>query len=120
MQVLYLEGGPGFEVNAPYISLASYIDKVEAFSFTELYLHFTDTIARFMNRVIRCDESAIAGLSIFILILVLCMQTLWLDQRGTGLSTPVSPPETLPPSVTTDEQIAQYLKYFRADSIGML
>lgn len=45
-------------------------------------------------------------------------QTLWLDQRGTGLSTPLSP-DTLPPSVTTDEQIAQYLKYFRADSIGV-
>ncbi|KAF8806593.1 proline iminopeptidase, partial [Phlegmacium glaucopus] len=43
-------------------------------------------------------------------------QTLWLDQRGTGLSTPLSP-DTLPPNVTTDEQIAQYLKHFRADSI---
>ena len=45
-------------------------------------------------------------------------QTLWLDQRGTGLSTPLLP-DTLPSSVTTDEQIAQYLKHFRADSIGV-
>ncbi|KDR75490.1 hypothetical protein GALMADRAFT_68416, partial [Galerina marginata CBS 339.88] len=43
-------------------------------------------------------------------------QTLWLDQRGTGLSTPLSP-ETLPENVKTDEEIAQYLKHFRADNI---
>ncbi|EEB99656.1 hypothetical protein MPER_00627, partial [Moniliophthora perniciosa FA553] len=42
--------------------------------------------------------------------------TLWLDQRGTGLSTPFSY-ETLPASVKTDQQIADYLKFFRADSI---
>ncbi|KAF8161485.1 Alpha/Beta hydrolase protein [Crassisporium funariophilum] len=44
------------------------------------------------------------------------MKTLWLDQRGTGLSTPLSP-DILPANVSTDEQIAQYLKHFRADSI---
>ncbi|KAK7036485.1 hypothetical protein VNI00_011682 [Paramarasmius palmivorus] len=43
-------------------------------------------------------------------------QTLWLDPRGTGLSTPFSY-ETLPPQVKTDQQIADYLKLFRADSI---
>ncbi|KAL0579636.1 hypothetical protein V5O48_002408 [Marasmius crinis-equi] len=43
-------------------------------------------------------------------------QTLWLDQRGTGLSTPFSI-ETLPSHVKTDQQIADYLKFFRADSI---
>ncbi|KIM36748.1 hypothetical protein M413DRAFT_31379 [Hebeloma cylindrosporum] len=43
-------------------------------------------------------------------------QTLWLDQRGTGLSTPLSP-DTLPENVKTDEEIARYLKHFRADSI---
>ncbi|KAF9047696.1 alpha/beta-hydrolase [Panaeolus papilionaceus] len=43
-------------------------------------------------------------------------QILWLDQRGTGLSTPVLP-DTLPSNVKTDEEIAQYLKFFRADSI---
>uniref|UniRef100_A0A0W0FBG4 Sulfhydryl oxidase n=1 Tax=Moniliophthora roreri TaxID=221103 RepID=A0A0W0FBG4_MONRR len=43
-------------------------------------------------------------------------QTLWLDQRGTGLSTPFSY-ETLPANVKTDQEIANYLKYFRADSI---
>ncbi|PPQ79160.1 hypothetical protein CVT25_002788 [Psilocybe cyanescens] len=43
-------------------------------------------------------------------------QTLWLDQRGTGLSTPLSP-DTLPENVKTDEEIAQYLKHFRADNI---
>lgn len=42
-------------------------------------------------------------------------QTLWLDQRGTGLSTAVSY-ETLP-SHLTDEEKAQYFKFFRADSI---
>ncbi|KAF8508294.1 alpha/beta-hydrolase [Gautieria morchelliformis] len=42
-------------------------------------------------------------------------QTLWLDQRGTGLSTPLSA-EVLT-SRYNDEQIAQYLKRFRADSI---
>ncbi|EIN07309.1 alpha/beta-hydrolase [Punctularia strigosozonata HHB-11173 SS5] len=42
-------------------------------------------------------------------------QILWLDQRGTGLSTPISP-ETLT-SFETDSQIANYLKHFRADSI---
>lgn len=42
---------------------------------------------------------------------------LWLDQRGTGLSTPLSP-DTLPATVKTDQEIADYLKYFRADSIG--
>jgi hypothetical protein len=68
-----------------------------------------------MNRDIRCGNSAIA----VILLLILCTQTLWLDQRGTGLSTPLSP-DTLPSSINTDEQIAKYLKHFRADSIGML
>ncbi|TFK26280.1 alpha/beta-hydrolase [Coprinopsis marcescibilis] len=43
-------------------------------------------------------------------------QVLWLDQRGTGLSTPLSP-ETLPENVKTDEEIAAYLRHFRADSI---
>ncbi|KAF8963568.1 alpha/beta-hydrolase [Flammula alnicola] len=43
-------------------------------------------------------------------------QTLWLDQRGTGLSTPLSP-DTFPENVKTDEEIAQYLKHFRADNI---
>ncbi|KAF8648544.1 hypothetical protein AX16_006248 [Volvariella volvacea WC 439] len=43
-------------------------------------------------------------------------RTLWVDQRGTGLSTPLSP-DTLPASVKTDEEIAEYLSYFRADSI---
>ncbi|KAF9268486.1 alpha/beta-hydrolase [Marasmius fiardii PR-910] len=43
-------------------------------------------------------------------------QTLWLDQRGTGLSTPFSF-ETLPSHIKTDQQIAAYLKFFRADSI---
>ncbi|KAF8911649.1 alpha/beta-hydrolase [Gymnopilus junonius] len=43
-------------------------------------------------------------------------QVIWLDQRGTGLSTPLSP-ESLPDNVKTDEDIAQYLKHFRADSI---
>ncbi|TFK74655.1 alpha/beta-hydrolase [Pluteus cervinus] len=43
-------------------------------------------------------------------------QTLWLDQRGTGLSSPVLP-ETLPADVKTDQQIAEYLSYFRADNI---
>lgn len=46
-------------------------------------------------------------------------QTLWLDQRGTGLSAPLSP-DTLPKNVKTDEEIAGYLKHFRADSIGAL
>ncbi|KAJ7901895.1 alpha/beta-hydrolase [Mycena olivaceomarginata] len=43
-------------------------------------------------------------------------QTLWLDQRGTGLSTHISP-ETLPARLKTDQDIADYLKHFRADSI---
>ncbi|KAF9477899.1 alpha/beta-hydrolase [Pholiota conissans] len=43
-------------------------------------------------------------------------QTLWVDQRGTGLSTPLSP-DTLPAHVKTDQEIANYLKFFRADSI---
>ena len=72
-----------------------------------------------MIKDIRCDDFTIAGLSVFILLLMPSVQTLWLDQRGTGLSTPLSP-DTLPSSVTTDEQIAQYLKHFRADSIGTL
>ncbi|KAK0212372.1 alpha/beta-hydrolase [Desarmillaria ectypa] len=43
-------------------------------------------------------------------------QTLWMDPRGTGLSTHISP-ESLPASLTTDQAIADYLKFFRADSI---
>uniref|UniRef100_A0A0W0FIZ2 Putative alpha/beta-hydrolase n=1 Tax=Moniliophthora roreri TaxID=221103 RepID=A0A0W0FIZ2_MONRR len=43
-------------------------------------------------------------------------KTLWLDQRGTGLSTPFSY-ETLPTNVKADQEIADYLKFFRADSI---
>ncbi|KAG2015299.1 proline iminopeptidase [Coprinopsis cinerea AmutBmut pab1-1] len=43
-------------------------------------------------------------------------QVLWIDQRGTGLSTPLSP-DTLPPNVKSDQEIATYLKFFRADSI---
>lgn len=41
-------------------------------------------------------------------------QTLWLDARGTGLSTPVSGELFQGKS---DEEIASYLKHFRADSI---
>ncbi|PBK73997.1 alpha/beta-hydrolase [Armillaria solidipes] len=44
-------------------------------------------------------------------------QTLWMDPRGTGLSTHISP-ESLPASLTTDQAIADYLKFFRADSIA--
>ncbi|KAJ6589968.1 alpha/beta-hydrolase [Mycena vulgaris] len=43
-------------------------------------------------------------------------QTLWLDQRGTGLSTHISP-ESLPARLVTDQDKADYLKHFRADSI---
>ncbi|KAF5384481.1 hypothetical protein D9757_006453 [Collybiopsis confluens] len=43
-------------------------------------------------------------------------ETLWLDQRGTGLSTPISA-DTLPPRLKSDQDIANYLKHFRADSI---
>ncbi|KAJ3504026.1 hypothetical protein NLJ89_g8156 [Agrocybe chaxingu] len=43
-------------------------------------------------------------------------QTLWVDQRGTGLSTSLTP-DTLPNHVKTDKEIAQYLKHFRADNI---
>ncbi|KZT18642.1 alpha/beta-hydrolase [Neolentinus lepideus HHB14362 ss-1] len=42
-------------------------------------------------------------------------QTLWLDHRGTGLSTAISP-EVLT-SLKSDQEIADYLKHFRADSI---
>ncbi|KAH7929089.1 hypothetical protein BV22DRAFT_1102664 [Leucogyrophana mollusca] len=41
-------------------------------------------------------------------------QTLWLDQRGTGLSTPISISSF---AGKTDEEIARYLKHFRADNI---
>ncbi|KAJ3980788.1 alpha/beta-hydrolase [Lentinula detonsa] len=43
-------------------------------------------------------------------------QTLWLDPRGTGLSTPISA-DTLPSRLKSDQDIAEYLKHFRADSI---
>lgn len=43
-------------------------------------------------------------------------QILWLDQRGTGLSTPLTP-DTLPEHIKTDEEIASYLKHFRQDNI---
>ncbi|KAF9012557.1 alpha/beta-hydrolase [Cyathus striatus] len=43
-------------------------------------------------------------------------QSVWVDQRGTGLST-VLLPDTLPTSIKTDEDIANYLKHFRADNI---
>ncbi|KAK7057658.1 Alpha/beta-hydrolase, partial [Favolaschia claudopus] len=43
-------------------------------------------------------------------------ETLWIDQRGTGLSTCISP-EILPSHLTTDQAKADYLKHFRADSI---
>lgn len=42
-------------------------------------------------------------------------QILWLDQRGTGLSTVVSA-ETL--EGKNDTEKATYLKHFRADNIG--
>ncbi|KAG6919040.1 hypothetical protein DXG01_009750 [Tephrocybe rancida] len=41
--------------------------------------------------------------------------TLWLDQRGTGLSTPFSADLV---SDKTDEEVFQYLTHFRADNIG--
>jgi alpha-beta hydrolase superfamily lysophospholipase len=44
-------------------------------------------------------------------------QVLQLDQRGTGLSTPISS-GTLADVGTIEEQ-AEYLKLFRADNIGM-
>ncbi|KAF7362341.1 Alpha/beta-hydrolase [Mycena venus] len=43
-------------------------------------------------------------------------QTIWLDQRGTGLSTCISA-DTLPSRLVTDQDKADYLKHFRADSI---
>jgi len=43
-------------------------------------------------------------------------QTLWLDPRGTGLSTPISA-DTLPVRLKSDQDIANYFKHFRADSI---
>ncbi|KAF9032536.1 alpha/beta-hydrolase [Hymenopellis radicata] len=43
-------------------------------------------------------------------------QTLWLDPRGTGLTTRISP-ESLPARLKTDQDVADYLKLFRADSI---
>ncbi|KAF8918203.1 alpha/beta-hydrolase [Mucidula mucida] len=43
-------------------------------------------------------------------------QTLWLDPRGTGLSTHISP-ESLPARLKTDQDVADYFKLFRADSI---
>ena len=117
--VSHWQGGPGFENNAPYKS--GYIGKVETFcSPNYIYIYW------YNNRQIH-DQGYQVRWSydhklVFILLLmpsVLCTQTLWLDQRGTGLSTPLSP-DTLPSSITTDEQIAKYLKHFRADSIGML
>ncbi|TFK51612.1 alpha/beta-hydrolase [Heliocybe sulcata] len=42
-------------------------------------------------------------------------QTLWLDQRGTGLSTAISPDVLT--SLKSDQEIADYLKHFRADNI---
>ncbi|GJJ11753.1 hypothetical protein Clacol_005991 [Clathrus columnatus] len=41
-------------------------------------------------------------------------QTLWLDQRGTGLSTPICP-DVL--SSKSDVDICEYVKHFRADNI---
>ena len=92
---MYLQGGPGFEVNAPYN--LGYGGKVEVFLFcvfTRLYYsQFTDSkIARFMNRVIRYDDPATRRLVTSIDVVG---QTLWLDQRGPGLSMPLSP-DTLP------------------------
>ncbi|KAH8813568.1 alpha/beta-hydrolase, partial [Flagelloscypha sp. PMI_526] len=44
-------------------------------------------------------------------------QTLWLDQRGTGLSSPISA-STIPPAyASSPRKTADYLKFFRADSI---
>ncbi|KAH7909081.1 alpha/beta-hydrolase [Hygrophoropsis aurantiaca] len=69
---LYLQGGPGFEVNLfSSLDLAAIIHKKG-------------------------------------------YQTLWLDQRGTGLSTPISVSSL---TSQTDGEIAQYLKHFRADNI---
>lgn len=44
-------------------------------------------------------------------------QVLQLDQRGTGLSTPISA-GTLLENKTLEQQVA-YMKLFRADNIGM-
>lgn len=49
---------------------------------------------------------------------VLCLpypKTLWLDQRGTGMSTYISADMLASKS---DHEKAAYLKHFRADSIG--
>ncbi|KAJ6589969.1 alpha/beta-hydrolase [Mycena vulgaris] len=43
-------------------------------------------------------------------------KTLWMDPRGTGLSTHTSC-ESLPSRLVTDQDKANYLKHFRADSI---
>jgi hypothetical protein len=71
--MVYLQGGPGFEVNV--------------LTYKEIATTIHD-----------------AG-----------YQTLWLDQRGTGLSTPISG-ELF--EGKSDDEIATYLKNFRADSIG--
>ncbi|KAL0955709.1 hypothetical protein HGRIS_001929 [Hohenbuehelia grisea] len=72
--VVYLQGGPGFEVNLQGNS--SYAKELHEQGY----------------------------------------QTLWLDQRGTGLSTSLSH-ETLPEHLKTEEEKAAYCKHFRADSI---
>ncbi|KZP17794.1 hypothetical protein FIBSPDRAFT_746556, partial [Athelia psychrophila] len=41
--------------------------------------------------------------------------TLWLDQRGTGLSTPITP--DVLSELSSDAEKAEYFKHFRADSI---
>jgi len=42
---------------------------------------------------------------------------LWVDQRGTGLSTPLDPETMVVYGLSTEEK-AQHLKFYRADSIG--
>ncbi|PBK86960.1 alpha/beta-hydrolase [Armillaria gallica] len=72
--LVYLQGGPGFEI--PFPNINGYVAEIHEQGY----------------------------------------QTLWMDPRGTGLSTHISP-ESLPASLTTDQAIADYLKFFRADSI---
>jgi|ERR1700722_1711355 len=107
VKIFHIVGGPGFEVLLQ--------DKVGLACVVGV-LCFRPSKSPTKNTLDARERLPGSPCSVLLEMSVDILQTLLLDQRGTGLSTPVTT-EFLT-SFPTDADRARYLENFRADSIG--
>ncbi|KAF5355453.1 hypothetical protein D9758_006293 [Tetrapyrgos nigripes] len=111
--LVYLQGGPGFEVGLMGSSGFAGEIHEQGYQIPVKGMVLQDPCVALRIRFVFWSHNPLLTL----LAAVGCiLQTLWLDPRGTGLSTPITP-DTLPSRLKTDQDIADYFKFFRADSI---